>query len=98
MRNGQCETWFENGLGETLAIVTNGERVMVMLLQGVDDEGEHAIDPSASATASSGYIISNGQDDTYPDRDTVPLGKLPALVRAVFEGGERSAEHWAVDR
>ena len=69
----QFETGFESDAGRMLAVVSNGERAMVVLFQEIGDAGEHAIDPSMGTSESGGYVLSNGQHDTYPDRDTVPL-------------------------
>lgn len=44
LRSGRCETWFESDSGELLAVVTSGERAMVMLLREPGDAGEHAVD------------------------------------------------------
>jgi hypothetical protein len=41
------ETWFEGDDGRLLAVITNGDRAMVMLLTDEGDPGEHAIDPGA---------------------------------------------------
>jgi hypothetical protein len=94
----QYETWFESESGKLLAFVTNGERAMVMLLGEPGDAGEHAVDRSASTSTSGGYVLANGQVDTYPDRDTVPLRTAMALVVAVIDGHERSLAAWQIDR
>ena len=96
--NEQWETWFESESGALLAVVTNGHRVMVMLLREPGDAGEHAIDASAADGTSSGYVLSNGQVDTYADRDTVPFDDAMIRVASVLDGGVRSASEWKVDR
>ncbi|MGO4463770.1 hypothetical protein AB4039_41920 [Streptomyces sp. M-16] len=85
------ETWFEDGRGRLLAVVTNGERAMVVLVDGEGDPGEHLVDPRAEGV-SGGYLLSNGQIDTYSDRETVPF---PVACRAV----EHLIEHdaWPYD-
>jgi hypothetical protein len=95
---GKLHTWFESDAGRLLAVVTNGERAMVMLLREPRDAGEHAIDRSAGESMSGGYVIDNGQVDTYADRDTVPLAMAMELVTAVIEGRERSPRDWQTDR
>jgi hypothetical protein len=64
------ETWFGDEQGRLLAVITNGRRAMVMLLHGEDDPGEHLVDPHGVGR-SGGFVLSNGQVDTYGDRDTV---------------------------
>ncbi|WP_329376053.1 hypothetical protein OG625_01265 [Streptomyces sp. NBC_01351] len=67
---GSQETWFEDDAGRLLAVVTNGERAMVVLLEREDEPGEHLVDPRGEGF-SGDYRLSNGQVDTYADRDTV---------------------------
>ncbi|MFJ3861378.1 hypothetical protein ACIPRL_34755 [Streptomyces sp. NPDC090085] len=69
--SGQLETWLTSSSGRSLAFVTNTKRAMVMLLEEEGDPGEHAVDPGAKGS-SGGFVLSNGQDDEYPDEDTVP--------------------------
>ncbi|MFE2163751.1 hypothetical protein ACFXB3_01500 [Streptomyces sp. NPDC059447] len=97
---GNQETWFESDAGRLLAVVTNGERAMVVLLDGDGDPGEHLVDPRCEGS-SDGYVLSNGQVDRYADRDTVAFdvagrsvayfiehGTWPAGVTAEGERGE----------
>ncbi|WP_406346414.1 hypothetical protein OH787_05950 [Streptomyces sp. NBC_01547] len=67
---GTQETWFEDGRAANLAVVTNGERAMVSLLDDEADRAEHLVDPRGSGS-SGGYQLANGQVDVYADRDTV---------------------------
>ena len=94
----QWETWFESESGAVLAVVTNGHRVMVMLLRDTGDAGEHAIDASAADDTSTGYVLANGQIDTYADRDTVPFHDAMIRVACVLDDDVRSASEWKVDR
>ncbi|MFF3863228.1 hypothetical protein [Streptomyces sp. NPDC002209] len=74
------ETWFEDDQGRLLSVVTNGERARVALVDGAGgDTGEHLVDPLGEGI-SGGYLLSNGQIDTYCDRETVPF---PAACEAV---------------
>ncbi|WP_240982173.1 hypothetical protein [Streptomyces sp. S3(2020)] len=78
--------------------MTNTERAMVVLLDGEDDPGEHAVDPRA-AGSSAGFILSNGQHDEYPDEDTVPVGEAFRLVTHLISTGSWPADAcWAADR
>lgn len=74
-----------------LAVVSNGERAMVVLFEEIGDAGEHAIDRSMGTSESGGYVLSNGQHDTYPDRDTVPLEIAMQLIDDVIAGRPREA-------
>ncbi|MET9959929.1 hypothetical protein ABZ128_12845 [Streptomyces sp. NPDC006326] len=85
------ETWFENGQGRLLSVVTNGERAMVALLDDSAGLGEHLVDPEGTGI-SGGYVLANGQIDTYSDRDTVPF---PVACRAVAHFIEHG--HWPHD-
>ncbi|WP_308251066.1 Imm1 family immunity protein [Streptomyces anulatus] len=94
----QLETWLTSSAGRSLAFVTNTERAMVMLLEEEGDPGEHAADPGAKG-ASDGFVLSNGQDDEYPDEDTVPIDEAFRLVKQVVSTGCRPTDaHWVVDR
>ncbi|MFI0967718.1 hypothetical protein ACH4S8_41050 [Streptomyces sp. NPDC021080] len=96
--SGQFETWLTSSSGRSLAFVTNTERVMVMLLEEESDPGEHAVDPGAQGV-SDGFVLSDGQDDEYPDEDTVPIGEAFRLVRHIVGTGSWPTDaRWVVDR
>nr|WP_202469065.1 hypothetical protein [Streptomyces sp. SID2888] len=96
--SGQLETWLTSSSGRLLAFVTNTERAMVMLLEGEGDPGEHAVDPGAQGS-SDGFVLSNGQDDEYPDEDTVPIGEAFGLVEQIVGTGSWPADaRWVIDR
>ena len=67
----KLESWLTSSSGRLLAVVTNTERAMVMLLDGEGDPGGHAVDPGADGL-SDGFVLANGQNDEYPNEDTVP--------------------------
>ncbi|WP_328718865.1 hypothetical protein OHT52_04735 [Streptomyces sp. NBC_00247] len=95
---GLLETWLTSSAGRSLAFVTNTERAMVMLLGEDGDPGEHAADPGAEGT-STGFVLSTGQHDAYPDRDTVPIGEALRLVEHIVSTGSWPAGvHGVVDR
>ncbi|KOG31507.1 MULTISPECIES: hypothetical protein [Streptomyces] len=95
---GQLETWLTSSSGRSLAFVTNTERAMVMLLEEEGDPGEHAVDLGAQGS-SGGFVLANGQDDEYPDEDTVPIGEAFRLVKQVVGTGCWPADaRWVVDR
>ncbi|TRV80456.1 hypothetical protein FKN01_06840 [Streptomyces sp. 130] len=95
---GQLETWLCSSRGRWLAFVTNGERAMVMLLDREGDPGEHAVDPGADGE-SDGFVLANGQDDEYPDQDTVPLAEGLRIVECIVGTGAWPADaRWVVDR
>ena len=98
--SGVMTTWLESSLGRRIALVSNGLRAMVLLLQHDDgDPGEHAIDPAAGVASSGGFVLDNGQVDEYPDRETVPMGEaLRIVVSLVSDGVPPSDASWEVDR
>lgn len=71
-KQGIFETWFAHPDGRRLGFTANGIRVMLVLMTDEDDPGEHAIDPQAEGS-SDGFMLLNGQNDTYANRDTVPF-------------------------
>ncbi|MCL7430272.1 hypothetical protein [Streptomyces sp. YS415] len=78
--------------------MTNTERVMVMLLEEESDPGEHAVDPGAQRS-SDGFVLSNGQDDEYPDEDTVPIREAFRRVKHIVGTGFWPTDaRWALDR
>jgi hypothetical protein len=96
--DGLLETWLAGSSGRSLAVITNTERAMVMLLDGEGDPGEHAVDPGADGF-SDGFVLANGQDDEYPDEDTVPLEEALRIVgHIVGEGAPPPDAPWKVDR
>ncbi|WP_460937952.1 hypothetical protein [Phycicoccus ginsengisoli] len=97
---GTMTTWLESSLGRRIALVSNGSRAMVLLLEHDDgDPGEHAIDPDGGAGSSGGFVLENGQVDEYPDRDTVPMGEALRIVgHLVSDGVPPSDASWQVDR
>ncbi|WP_066928499.1 hypothetical protein [Streptomyces sp. NBRC 110611] len=95
---GQRETWLASSSGRVLAFVTNTERAMVMLLEEEGDPGEHAVDPEAEGS-SDGFVLSNEQDDEYPDEDTVPIGEAFRLVEHIVGTGSWPTNaRWVGDR
>ncbi|WP_405705136.1 hypothetical protein [Streptomyces sp. NBC_00069] len=80
------ETWFESDAGQLLAVVTNGERAMVMVLDGEGDPGKHLVYPRGEGF-SAGYVLSSGQVDTYADRDTVAFDFAEQAVAHFIEHG-----------
>ncbi|WP_143094381.1 hypothetical protein [Streptacidiphilus jiangxiensis] len=78
------ETWFEDETGQLLAVITNGTRAMVMLMHGDGDPGEHLIDPRGEGR-SGGFLLANGQVDTYADRDTVAFGVAGQAVEHLID-------------
>ncbi|MER6885363.1 hypothetical protein ABT368_33635 [Streptomyces althioticus] len=69
-----------------------------MLLEDEGDPGEHAVDPGAQGS-SGGFVPSNGQDDEYPDQDTVPIREAFSLVKQIVATGSWPTDaRWVVDR
>jgi hypothetical protein len=96
--DGMLTTYFRSDLGRLLVIVSNGARAMVVLMNGEGDAGEHAVSPGATGS-SDGYVLDNGQVDTYEDADTVALGDALKAVRSVIDSGRPPPETpWSVDR
>jgi len=58
-----------------------------MLLKGVGDAGEHVRDPAGEGE-SPGFVMDNGQVDTFPDVDTIPLRKAQHLLLALVTRGK----------
>jgi len=98
IEHGTLTTWLESDRGRALAIVTNRSRALVMLLDEPGDPGEHAIDPAASGEQD-GYVLENGQYDTYASRDTVTLDLALTLVQHIVDHGRPPADvAWEIDR
>lgn len=69
-----------------------------MLLDDEDEPGEHAVAPGAEG-ASNGFILENGQNDEYPNTDTVTLGEAFRIVRHVLVHGAPPPDTvWKSDR
>ncbi|MFF9043851.1 hypothetical protein [Streptomyces parvulus] len=78
--------------------MANTERAMVMLLEEGGDSGEHAAAPGAQGV-SDGFVLCNGQEDEYPDEDTVPIGEAFRLVEQIIGTGSWPTDaRWVVDR
>ncbi|ATE58080.1 hypothetical protein CNX65_09570 [Actinosynnema pretiosum] len=97
---GALETWLASDGGRSLAVVGNGERAMVLLLEHEGDPGEHAVDPGADPDDwSDGFELANGQSDEYPDVDTVPVDEALRIVEHVVRLGSWPPDaQWVVDR
>ena len=80
------ETWLEDDEGRLPAVITNGERAMVMLMDEAGDPGEHLTDPHGEGR-SGGFRLANGQVDAYADRDTVALGVAGEAVAHLVDHG-----------
>ncbi|MFF8441349.1 hypothetical protein ACF07U_10770 [Streptomyces californicus] len=98
--DGLLETWLTSSSGRSLALVSNTVRAMVVLLERDGDPGEHAVDPQAEEGVwSDGFVLSNGQDDAYPDRDTVPVEEAYRLVTHLVDTGHwPPGAHWVAER
>ena len=97
VNEGRLWTHFRTDSGQALMFVSNGDRAMVVFLKHEGDAGEHAVDPGA-AGESTGFVLDNGQVDTYSDRDTVPLMRAVKAVEQVLTAGHRPSDHWQDDR
>ena len=96
--HGLFETWFEHHSGRLLAVLTNGCRAMVMMLDEPGDAGKHAIDPGATGHQG-GYVLGKGQHDTYDNADTVPLEQALTIVEHILDCGRPpSGASWRVDQ
>jgi hypothetical protein len=92
-------TWLESDRGRVACLVTNGDRALLMVLDHVEDAGEHLRDEFAGEVESTGYILENGQVDSYADRDTVPLAlALEALEETIDADPAVGARPWVSDR
>jgi hypothetical protein len=95
---GKLESWLISSSDRLLAVVTNTQRAMVMLLEDQDDPGQHAIDPRSDGH-SDGFVLANGQHDEYPDEDTVPLPEALRIVHHILaEGSPPANTTWKIDR
>lgn len=95
--SGRLESWLTSTSGRLLAVTTNTERAMVVLLDGEGDSGGHAADPEADGL-SNGFVLANGQHDEYPDEDTVPVTEALRVVHHIITKGVPPADvAWRVD-
>ncbi|GAA2738917.1 hypothetical protein GCM10009867_32670 [Pedococcus aerophilus] len=95
---GLLTTYLQSDTGCLLTFVSNGARAMIVLMERAGDPGQHAVSPG-DAGSSGGYVLDNGQEDTYDDADTVPLADALADVRAIVDTGRPPREmRWAFDR
>jgi hypothetical protein len=99
LERGIRTTWLASDRGRIACLVTNGERALLMVLDHVEDAGAHLVDGTAGDTASTGYVLENGQVDSYADSDTVPLASaLEALQETIDADPAVSARPWVSDR
>ncbi|MEU6676178.1 hypothetical protein [Streptomyces sp. NPDC046925] len=79
-------------------MVVGRQGALVMLLDGEGGPGEHAVE-SGVPGSSEGFVLSNGQHDTYPNEDTVPIGEAFAIVGHIIgRGSWPSDARWVADR
>ena len=97
IRDGELWTHLLSGSGLALMFVTNGERAMVVLVGHEGDAGQHLVDAGASGE-STGFMLDNGQVDTYANQDTVPLSAAIDAVQHVMGGDLDRPGAWADDR
>ena len=95
MAAGELTTMLESDAGSTLILVTNRARAMIMLT-GLGGESGHATDPLADGL-SGGFLLDNGQEDEYRDRDTVALPRALAVIDHILTRSGPPAEGWSVD-
>lgn len=92
---GKLTTVLQSDTGLMLYLVTNRRRVMVMLMCA-DGSAGHAIDDGAQGT-SCGYLLENGQEDEYADRDTLALPDALSVVEWILIHGAAPEIGWSVD-
>jgi hypothetical protein len=98
VERGHMATYLHSDAGRLLSFVSNGRRAMVVLMEHAGDPGEHAVSPDAVGS-SSGFVLENGQEDTYDDADTVTLPDALAAVSSILDTGRPPHEMpWTVDR
>ena len=86
---GRRDVSFIRGVDRSLQVVTNGQRAMVVLWSREGfDEGIYAVDPSASDNSHDGFILENGQADSYAGNETVPLDQALEAVRYAIDHDE----------
>lgn len=86
-KQGIYESWFVHPDGRRLAFITNGVRVMLILMNDEDDAGEHAVDEHVEGW-SDGFNLLNGQNDRYANRDTVAFGVGIESLRRIIDTGK----------
>jgi hypothetical protein len=98
LAEGELTTWLVSSEGRALGLVSNGVRAMVVLMTGVGDAGEHAVDETAIGS-SNDFVHDNGQVDEYPNQDTVPVDVALRVVASVVQNGTPPPDvGWRVDR
>jgi hypothetical protein len=96
--DGTLTTYFRSDLGRLPVFVSNGTRAMVVLMNSEGDPGEHAVSPGAVGS-DDGYVLDNGQEDTYEDADTIPLPHALKALRSIIDSGRPPpGTPWDVDR
>ena len=96
--DGMLTTYLRSDLGRLLVLVSNGTRAMVVLMSGEGDPGEHGVSPDAVGS-SDGYVLDNGQEDTYEDADTIPLPDALKALRSIIDSGRPApGTSWSDDR
>jgi hypothetical protein len=94
---GQLENWLAGSAGQSLGVISNTERAMVLLFDA-DGDSENAVSPGATGWGE-GYILANGQHDAYPDDDTVPLADALRIVSHILTTGRPPTDgSWSVRR
>jgi hypothetical protein len=69
-----------------------------MVLDEPGDADEDATDPIATEQQG-GYVLSNGQHDTYDNRDAVPLEQALVIVEhLIHQGRPPAGVDWHIDR
>ncbi|MFD3870230.1 hypothetical protein [Streptomyces sp. NPDC058623] len=95
---GNLETWLTSSHDRSPAIISGTDHARFMLLDDEADPGEHAISPGANSS-SSGFVLANGQDDEYPDEDTVPFPEAMRIVSYILTtGAPPTGVPWTIDR
>lgn len=95
MTAGKLTTVLQSDRGLMLHLVTNRRRMMVMLMEA-DGSAGHAIDDGAQGM-SSGYLLENGQEDEYADRDTLTVPDALCMIEWILTHGAAPESGWSVD-
>jgi hypothetical protein len=83
------EIWI-NGHGETsLTVLINPEYAFFMYMRYEGDNGLHSANPNGARNAYELFILTNAQQDEYPQSWLYDREKIKPVLKAYFELGER---------
>jgi len=86
------EIWLNGMNGESLCALINGSRGWLMFLRYEGDAGFSSRNPNIRSDKEMKYILSNGQEDLYPENWSYPIETISSAMHSFLKDNQRPTQ------